>query len=171
MSRAELEGRFVKRFGVQRFVGSINASEPLQKEMLSALHAAEDAVLNAADDGIHYTIELGTQKAELAVITAPDGKGLNRGLYQRSKFFKWISSAHVSKSKGLVLYETIDATGAVRPITYAELDTFNQYVLLHFMPYIFKVMTEDVTEEDLQSREACAEVVADKLNVLRGNSE
>lgn len=169
--RAELEGRYVKRFGVRRFVAVLNMSESLPGMVAAALKDRIQALLAATPPDHVYSIHIDNEDAELSVITASGGKGLHRGLYQQSKFFKWIPTVSVSRTGGLVLHEMLDATGATQPRAPADLDPFNQYVLLHFIPYLYAVVTSGESEEDAASREAAQEVITDKLSLLIDNSD
>lgn len=172
MSRADLEGRFVKRFSPRQFALLLNSSEGVADAVRSELTDAVQNLLDNVDPNIRFTVNLDNQDAELAVITAPRGKALHRALYQQSKFFKHITVAYLSRKRGLVLHEQLDVVGAAEERTIDDLDPFNQYVLLHFLPYIQKCAQDEVNQDaDSKSRESLNEVVIDKISCLRENSD
>lgn len=171
MSRADLEGRFVKRFSPRYFMMTLNYAEGLADAVYKELQDAVRDLIEEVAPSTSFGVNLDNEDAELAVTTAPGGRALHRSLYQLSKFFKWIPAVSVSKSKGLTLFEMLDATGATQPRTIEDLDPFNQYVLLHFLPYIRKAVSAGLSEEEEQGLEALNDVVIDKISCLRENSD
>ncbi len=149
---------------------SLNYSEGLAEAVYKELKSAVVDLIDEVGLGTTHAVGIDNEDAELAVVAAPGGKALHRSLYQLSKFFKWIPSVHVSP-KGLTLFEMLDATGATQPRTIEDLDPFNQYVLLHFFPYLKKVVGDGVSEEEAETREALNDVIIDKLSCLRENSD
>lgn len=167
MSRADLEGRFVKRFSARRFVALINSSQDIQIVIENTLSKELAALRESLAPNVKFAVHVDNEAAELAVITATEGKGLHRALYQQSRFFRQIHTIYLDRTGTIKLGAQIDAAGTAAEIEIAELDPFNQYVLLHFLPFVKQCIENTVRqEEEDQSRKALVEVVTDKLSKL-----
>ena len=170
--RADLEARFVKRFSPRRFAALLNSSLGLAKAVREELaDAVRELVADIPRDTV-FLVPMDIEEAEMSVITAPGGKALHRALYQQSRFFKDVTLLTVSSQDGILVHEEVGATRRAEATKADGLDAFNQYVLLHFFPYIRKRINDEAAQErDLKSRESLREVLIDKIGCLREDTE
>jgi len=171
-TRADLEARFIKRFSSRRFVTLLNSLEGVAENIERELRGAIRDLTESITPNVKFYVPLDCEEAELAAVAAPGGKDLHRSLYQQSMFFKDIVGVSVSSKTGLLLHKEVGVVKTAGVLHPKELDTFHQYVLLHFFDYIIQRIADEVEQEkELNAQEALKEVVIDKISLLRTTDE
>ncbi len=190
--RDSLEGRFIQRHLAGKFIGFINGSEGLGEMINRALSdslmdivrdAQELAIKEGWEHSAQFMVELGTDEAEDAILAALDKDSLSRALYNRSRFLDDVKGVVISvhRKKGetgaaLRLYLENGVVGQAETLAPGKLDTFNQYVLLHFVPHIHAQL-EAIIKDDhyrkvhLELHEVVEDKVAAVMEILRNGPE
>lgn len=183
--RENLEGRFIKRHLAGRFIGFLNTSEGLASMISTALSdslmdivrfAHELSITEKWKNPAQFLVELSSDEAEDAVLAGLNQDSIARALYNRSRFLDDIKGAVVSvfvntdgteTGTTLRLYLEEGVVGQAATIAPDMLDTFNQYILLHFMPYI-RSQLEAIIKDDHYRKVHLElhEVVEDKVAAL-----
>jgi len=174
-NKVDLEERFIKKYSATTFVTALNTSshfknliaKELEEQLWEIVQEAEQ-LGNAAD----VIIDLDSDTFDATLLGGPSDSALHRSLYRQSMFFKELKKIAITldrEGKACVYLQsetpTLRMATTVAPL---ELDTFNQYVMLHIVPY-FKQQWKEYREAKKyqQLHKILEEVVMDKIGGLR----
>lgn len=175
---ADLEKRFLKKWGNTMFAGMVNTVPTVvglvTKELTTQLKVLEKELKEAGEDAADI-FEIDTNDAEEAILIGPQDKVLTRVLYRMSVFFfsmKVVSISYVKKGNKLVpavrLHAEKGSLRTVESVDPLDLDPFNQYVFLHLLPFVkeqWHARRQDNKWRKFQK--AVEDVVQHKIEALR----
>lgn len=174
-SSVDLEERFIKKFSPTIMVSMLNSSSHfrniISKELDDQLsELAHDAKKMGPKSSV--IVSFNTDEVNETIFAGPPDRRLHRTLYRQSRFFNAIKTMSLTFApKGpptIMLHEEEQPLRTAIATLPSELDTFNQYVLLHLLPY-FKKQWKIHLEDDSYKRthKILEEVVMDKIGGLR----
>jgi len=172
----DLEARFVKKFSPTILVSMLNTSAQLsklvQQELADALFDIVQEANSLERSKMSAVVSLESDELDVMLYGGEPDRRLHRSLYRQSRFFNEVKCISISYGKDgarveLHLEEAPPLRTAVT-VDPKTLDTFNQYVLLHLLPFFKKQWRQQVADDNYQRIHAILEeVVMDKIGGLR----
>lgn len=172
----DLEARFVKKFSPTILATMLNVSAQFAKLVEQELSDAIFDITQEADslDRSKMTaiVSLDSDELDAMLYGGKPDRRLHRALYRQSRFFsevKCISITYGKKGAQIRLHlEDASSLRTAHTLDPKELDTFNQYVLLHLLPFFRAQWKQQVADDNYQRIHAILEeVVMDKIGGLR----
>ncbi len=170
---ASSERTFAKKYGVRKFISYLNHSEELQGLIRGELQTKLSEMgkrLSELVEGEERILQVPLDERWTDDPTATGAAWLQPGFFRSSRFFADFSEAIicVSNKVKFSLHSQKEPLRTSFICLPSELDTFNQYVLLHILPYIERQATQDFASgSSAQRSDAAKTVVRDKLEALR----